>query len=96
LKSFRDDMTIIRALQTVIHLEDVKWLKRRRVLESTSGNTWRGHRVGAGKASKSSCLARQLLAYDEYGGSRNLVTPGCDGSRRSLITVSGPESGRII
>jgi hypothetical protein len=38
----------------VIDLEDVKWLKRRRVLESTSGNSWRGRRVGAGKASKSS------------------------------------------
>jgi tRNA A-37 threonylcarbamoyl transferase component Bud32 len=49
----------------VIDLEDVKLLKRRRVLESTSGNTWRGHRVGAGKASKSSCLARQLRAFDD-------------------------------
>ena len=36
----------------VIDLEDVKLLKRRRVLESTSGNTWRGHRVGAGKSRK--------------------------------------------
>ncbi|EKV07085.1 metalloprotease m41 ftsh [Penicillium digitatum] len=50
----------------VIDLEDVKLLKRRRVLESTSGNTWRGHRVSAGKASKSSCLARQFPTYDDH------------------------------
>ncbi|CRL28447.1 unnamed protein product [Penicillium camemberti] len=33
----------------VIDLEDMKLLKRRRVLESTSGNTWRSYRVGTGK-----------------------------------------------
>lgn len=43
----------------------MKWLKRRQVLASTSGNAWRGHRVGAGKVSKSPCLARQLPAYDD-------------------------------
>ena len=36
----------------VIDLEYVKLLKRRRVLESTSGNTWRGHCIGAGKSRK--------------------------------------------
>ncbi|KAJ5908488.1 hypothetical protein N7495_001170 [Penicillium taxi] len=49
----------------VIDLEDVEWLKRRRGLKSTSGNTWRGHRVVAAKTSKSSCLARQLPAHDD-------------------------------
>ncbi|KAJ5462250.1 hypothetical protein N7530_010455 [Penicillium desertorum] len=49
----------------VIDLEDMKWLKRRQVLASTSGNAWRGHRVGAGKVSKSPCLARQLPAYGD-------------------------------
>ncbi|KAJ5041339.1 hypothetical protein NUH16_011175 [Penicillium rubens] len=34
----------------VIDLEDVKWLKRPRTLEPTSGNTQHGHRVGAGKS----------------------------------------------
>jgi hypothetical protein len=33
----------------VIDLEDVKWLKRPRALEPTSGNTPHGHRVGAMK-----------------------------------------------
>ncbi|KAJ5111794.1 hypothetical protein NUU61_001424 [Penicillium alfredii] len=34
----------------VIDLEDVKWLKRPRALEPTSGNTRRVHRAGAGKS----------------------------------------------
>ncbi|KAJ6038412.1 uncharacterized protein N7446_005212 [Penicillium canescens] len=34
----------------VIDLEDVRWLKRPRTLEPTSGNTRHGHRVGAGKS----------------------------------------------
>ncbi|KAI3283602.1 hypothetical protein DTO002I6_9486 [Penicillium roqueforti] len=34
----------------VIDLEDVKWLKRPRTLEPTSGNTQHGHRVRAGKS----------------------------------------------
>lgn len=50
----------------VIDLEDMKLLKRRRVLESTSGNTWRSYRVGTGKVSKSSCLARQFSTYDDH------------------------------
>jgi hypothetical protein len=33
----------------VIDLEDVRWLKRPRALEPTSGNTRRGNRVGTGK-----------------------------------------------
>ncbi|CAG8908439.1 unnamed protein product [Penicillium egyptiacum] len=36
----------------VIDLEDMKWLKRPRALEPTSGNMGRGHRVGAGKSRK--------------------------------------------
>jgi hypothetical protein len=34
----------------VIDLEDVKWLKRPRALEATSGNARCGHRVKAGKS----------------------------------------------
>ncbi|KAJ6061095.1 hypothetical protein N7444_001791 [Penicillium canescens] len=34
----------------VIDLEDVKWVKRPRALEPTSGNTRHGHRVGGGKS----------------------------------------------
>ncbi|KAJ6038268.1 uncharacterized protein N7446_005078 [Penicillium canescens] len=34
----------------VIDLEDVKWVKRPRALEPTSGNTRHGHRVGEGKS----------------------------------------------
>lgn len=33
----------------IIDLEDVKWLKRPRALEPTSGNTRRNHRVGGGE-----------------------------------------------
>lgn len=36
----------------VIDLEEVKWLKRPRALEPTSGNMRHGHRVGVGKSRK--------------------------------------------
>ncbi|KAJ5483198.1 hypothetical protein N7530_002444 [Penicillium desertorum] len=36
----------------VIDLEEVKWLKRPRALEPTSGNTRDGHRVGGEKSRK--------------------------------------------
>ena len=58
----------------VIDLEDVKLLKRRRVLELNSGNIWRGHHVGAGKASKSSCLARQFPTYDDHQTTGHLIS----------------------
>ena len=49
----------------VIDLEDVKWLKRPRALEPTSGDMRHGHRVGVGKSTrKSSCLAQLLSAHD--------------------------------
>jgi hypothetical protein len=48
----------------VIDLEEVKWLKRPRALEPTSGNMRHGHHVGAEESRKSSCPAQLLSTHD--------------------------------